>query len=89
MTGWQVGEVVHMSGGMPSGWPREFTWRGRRHRVRRVDGYRSQFRSHAHENSERRYYTLRTSGGLRCVLTQDVRRGIWTMDRVLTKSGGG
>lgn len=89
MTGWLVGEVVHLSGGVRSDLPNEFTWRGRRHRVRRVEGYQLRTQIHAHETSRRKYYTLRTVNGLRCVLAQDVNRGIWTIDRVLTNGGGG
>jgi hypothetical protein len=88
MNGWLVGEVVHISSSTNTGMPMEFSWRGRRHRVKRVEDYRATTRSHPSVNRKQSSYALRTARGLRCVLSLDERRGIWVMDRVLPGGGG-
>jgi hypothetical protein len=87
MKGWLVGELVYMTKSTSAGLPMEFAWRGRRHRVKQVDDYRSRTRDHSFMGKRRRSYVLRTARGLRCVLSKDEGRGIWVMDRVLP--GGG
>ena len=46
----------------------------RRHTVRTVEGWRE-------ANGERSLYRIRTSGGMRCLISLDSGREIWWMER--------
>lgn len=76
MTPLGAGEIVWMGRLGRSGAPADFTWRGRRHTVRTVEGWRE-------ANGERSLYRIRTSGGMRCLISLDSGREIWRMERVL------
>lgn len=69
MTGGKISEpiAVHLLGG--GGLPLEFSWRGRRHRVRRVLGL-----------ARAGGYRLRTASGLCCLISQ--RAGRWQLERL-------
>ena len=60
------------------GSPTEFTWRGRRHRVRQARAARAR---------EGQAIRCQTETGLRCLLAQDPKHGTWRLERVY--GGGG
>jgi hypothetical protein len=62
--------------------PAEFTWRGRRHRIRTIEALRVE---PAHPGL--RNLRCRTDAGLRCWLAHDARRGIWRIERILPTGG--
>ncbi len=64
-------------GGAPAG----FTWRGRRHAVRQVEGWRQ-------ASGSRRIFRIRTAEGMRCSISLDSERGLWRMERVLPPKEG-
>ena len=66
----------------------EFTWRGRRHRVQSVEGYRTESKLRQTGVAQRRFYRLRTKSGMRCLLSQDVANDIWHLEHVLVSQGG-
>ncbi|MCJ7511578.1 MAG: hypothetical protein MUO23_01255 [Anaerolineales bacterium] len=61
--------------------PSEFTWRGKRHVVRRLERMQSAVR-------QGRYH-LTTADGLRCIVSQDHERRTWHIERVLPNQSGG
>ncbi len=61
--------------------PLEFTWRGKRHRVYRIDPVRSAVR-HGR-------YSLTTTDGMRCVVYQDQHNRTWHIERILPRRDGG
>jgi len=60
------------------GSPAEFTWRGRRHRVR-------QARAAVAKGGQA--IRCQTETGLRCLLAQDPKRGTWRLERVYGAGG--
>jgi hypothetical protein len=83
-----VGEMVRV---VPKGRgkiPVEFTWRGTRHLIRRIEGYRREYHHRQGGVSELRYFHLRTSSGMRLMLAQDVDQGAWHVAGVLMDQGG-
>lgn len=60
------------------GSPTEFTWRGRRHRVRQA---------RATVARGGRGIRCQTETGLRCLLAQDPKRGTWRLERVYGVGG--
>jgi hypothetical protein len=70
-----AGEPVQVGLG-PSGVPLEFIWRGRRHRVRSVDGWRPATATLGVTVS------VRTDRGLRCTLAQDTAGLLWRVGGV-------
>ena len=81
MNGLQLGGrlAVHLLG--PRAMPLEFSWRGRRHVVRRVERLRRPARPGR--------YQLITADGLCCIVTQDRERCTWHLERVLPSVRGG
>jgi hypothetical protein len=69
-------------------YPVEFTWRGRRFRVVSVETYRTDSQQGCYGVAQRRIFRLRTASGMRCLLTQDVDRDTWHVEKVLKGSGG-
>jgi len=82
------GELVRVVPSARGVLPVEFTWRGRRHRVQSVEGYRTESKRRQTGVVQRRFYRLRTRSGLRCLLSQDVVHDIWHMEHVLVNRGG-
>jgi hypothetical protein len=76
------GELVQVSSFHLAGAPSEFLWRGRRHEVRSIERCHTDRRASALGSLEHRTYRLRTTGGLRCTLTQDVSSNRWQMEGV-------
>ncbi|HEY44146.1 MAG TPA: hypothetical protein G4O11_09210 [Anaerolineae bacterium] len=68
--------------------PLEFTWRGRRHRVRSVESFHTETKSHRNGVIQRRFFRLRTASGMRCLLSQEVERETWHLEKVLINQGG-
>lgn len=68
--------------------PAEFTWRGRRHRIRRIDRYGTREIQHWKHVEVERLFHLSTMGGMQCLLSQDVSRDIWRLERIFKSSGG-
>jgi hypothetical protein len=86
MNGLVMGEPVGVIRGGGGVWPSEFTWRGQRHRIRRVEAFRWVEANGGDARGAR--IRLRTSSGLRCWLSQEPGRDIWRIERVLDCSGG-
>jgi hypothetical protein len=84
-----IGEMVRVVSGESGKLPTEFTWRGRRHLVRRIEGYRTEYRYRQGGISERKHFHLRTSRGMSVMLSQDVDRGSWHLESVIMGGGGG
>jgi hypothetical protein len=82
------GELVQVLSRTSSGFPADFTWRGRRHVVRLVESYRGAGGGRGAGRPGRRVYRLRTISGMRCLLSMDPRSGLWRMERVLPGGGG-
>jgi hypothetical protein len=64
------------------GVPAEFTWRGRRHRIRAIEALRVESGRPGHRNLR-----CRTDAGLRCWLAHEAGRDIWRIERVLPTGG--
>jgi hypothetical protein len=81
MSGLQLCErlAVHSVG--PTAMPAEFSWRGRRHVVQRVQRAGSAARPGR--------YQLVTTDGLCCIVTLDRERCTWHLERVLPRQHGG
>jgi hypothetical protein len=80
-----AGEPIHVwpsRGGLT---PSEFVWRGRRYRVRALEAAP---REPGTPGAVRRWFRVRTTSGLSCVLTQDVAGGAWRIDRLVPSGGG-
>lgn len=88
MTTVEYGELVRVVPLTCGKFPLEFTWRGRRHRVRSVEGFHTETRSRRHGVIRRRLFRLRTASGMRCLLSQDVERETWHLEKVLFSRGG-
>lgn len=83
-----TGDPVRVSRGPVGSWPSEFVWRGRRHRIRRVEAFRW-VEANAGEGVARGMrMRLRTTSGLHCWLSQTPGRDLWQIERVLDSSGG-
>jgi hypothetical protein len=88
MNGLVMSEPVKVIRGRGAVWPSEFTWRGRRHRIRSVEVFRW-VEANAGVGAPRGMrMRLRTASGLRCWLSQEPGREIWTIERMLDSSGG-
>ena len=74
-----IGEFIHVRRDEPRQAPREFFWRGSRHEVRSWEGRPPA----AGRRDGQRLYRVRTSTGLRCMLSEDVGRGLWRLERIL------
>lgn len=81
MTPLGAGEMVWVEGLGRGGAPAGFTWRGRRHSVRQVEGWRE-------ADGSLRVYRIRTAGGMRCLISLDPGRSVWRMERVLPPKEG-
>jgi hypothetical protein len=82
------GEVVRVSTPGTAAVPEEFTWRGRRHRIRSVEDYQMKTGRGRNGSYKRHVYRLRTSSGMHCQLSLDVGRGAWRMDKIFARKGG-
>lgn len=81
------GEVIRVGDSAPAGVPVEFTWRGRRYAVRAVDNYQTPKPGGRGKRLDRATFRIRTTSGLRCLVSVDVSRGLWCMERVLPNGG--
>ena len=89
MRAWGLAELVSVSKLGQGEWPEEFTWRGRRRKVRRIEAYRMKGDyARSTDHAESRRFRLRTEDGLSCVISHDVQRNRWTLDRLYSSSGG-
>ena len=83
MRDWELTELARVTEFGEGHWPREFTWRGRRRRVRRIETYKpSRLKKDLSGASVARRFRLKTDDGLSCVLSHDVRRDRWTVERL-------
>jgi len=82
------GELVRVVPSARGVLPIEFTWRGRRHHVQSIEGYRTENKRRQTGVIQRRFYHLRTRSGMRCLLSQDVAHDIWHLEHVLISRGG-
>ena len=67
--------------------PVEFAWRGRRHYVRTIEGYRSDVERRGSKVRERKRYQLITADGLHCSVSFDLDRRIWRMESLTGRKG--
>jgi len=81
MTGLQVGGRLAVRPGGPAALPEEFTWRGRRHIVRRLERLTGLVRADR--------FRITTVDGLRCIVRQDPAQNGWHLERVLPGCQGG
>ena len=88
MIAYQFSEMVRVDSTPGSFYPVEFTWRGRRHRVRSIETYRTENKQSWQGVVIHRLFRLRTTSGMRYLLSQDVARNIWHVDEVHSGSGG-
>lgn len=88
MTTVEYGELVRVIPMATGAFPIEFTWRGRRHRVRSVEGFNTEIKPRHKGVIRRRLFRLRTASGMRCLLSQDVERRTWHLEKVLIGRGG-
>lgn len=72
-----LGERVVVGLRRGDGLPLEFTWRGRRHRVREASAVAG----------ARQGLRCRTESGLRCLLAHDAARGVWRLERIYPSGG--
>ncbi len=86
MTRLASGEPVRVARPEPHALPASFTWRGQRHRVRRVEACHTVRRG----GKLQRIVRLQTTAGVRCIFAQDLPRGSWQMRTLLSpnRSGG-
>lgn len=83
-----TGEPVQVSRDPAGSWPSEFVWRGRRHRVRRVEAFRWVETNSVEGVARGMRMRLRTTAGLHCWLSQTPGRDLWRIERLLDSSGG-
>jgi hypothetical protein len=76
------GEFVHVARKRKSGIPDEFLWRGRRHRIRRLESCRDERRRTRDATRLHRLFLIRTTSGLRCVISHDVDGDTWRMEHM-------
>lgn len=88
MTAVEYGELVRVIPITSGIFPTEFTWRGRRHRVRSVERFDTETRPRRSGVMRRRLFHLRTASGMRCLLSQDIERETWHLEKVLIGRGG-
>jgi len=88
MNGLFMGEPVQVHRSSDGRFPSEFTWRGRRHRIRSIETLRWIEPQRPMSDARAVRIRLRTNEGLRCWLSQDPLRGLWSIERVLDGSGG-
>jgi hypothetical protein len=89
MKTWGLAELVWVSKLGAGDWPLEFTWRGRRRRVRRIMSYQTT-EAVAQDTLDQgsRRFRLKTEDGLSCVLAHDMHRDRWMMEKMYTSRGG-
>ena len=89
MKAWGLAELVQVSRFGQGNWPQEFTWRGRRRWVQRIEAYEPSSRVGVPgRNDGARRFRLKTQDGLSCLLTHDLKRDRWTVARLYASSGG-
>lgn len=89
MKAWGLTELVSVSRLGLGDWPEEFTWRGRRRKVRRIESFqRGGDRERSAEGTGSRRFRLMTADGLACVVSHDPRRDRWTLEKLYSSSGG-
>jgi hypothetical protein len=88
MTSVEYRELVTVMPLIHGKFPLEFTWRGCRHRVRSIESFHSKTISHRNGVIRRRFFRLRTASGMRCLLSQNVERETWHLEKVLIDQGG-
>jgi hypothetical protein len=77
------GEVVNVGTGFAGQIPIQFTWRGRKHRIRSIELSSPGSRVGRRRHSGREIYRVQTVNGLRCRLSRGKLRGDWRMESVL------
>lgn len=83
MKAWKLTELARVTEFGDGNWPREFTWRGRRRRVRRIEAFEAtRMKKDLSGGPASRNFRLRTEDGLSCVLSHDLRRDCWTVERL-------
>jgi hypothetical protein len=81
MTGLHLRGRLDVRATGPAALPLEFTWRGKRHLVQRLERLPNKQRGGR--------YQLTTTDGLRCVVLQDRELSTWHLERVLPSLRGG
>jgi hypothetical protein len=89
MRAWGLAELVQVSRFSQGDWPQEFTWRGRRRWVQRIEAYEPGSREGVPGMSDgSRRFRLKTQDGLSCLLNHDLKRDRWTVATLYASSGG-
>lgn len=89
MKAWGLTELVWVSKLGKGDWPEEFTWRGRRRRVRRIEScVPARDRDRPVGSTGSRRFRLMTEDGLSCVLSHDSERDRWMVEALYATRGG-
>lgn len=78
------GELVSVACAARPAAPRAFTWRGRRYRVRSLEGFQP---PSGGADAGRQWFRVRSQCGLRALLSHDPRTRRWRMEGVLSYGG--
>lgn len=90
MRAWGLSELVSVSRVGSGDWPEEFTWRGRRRRVRKIEAFaEGKAAVRGVSSGWLRKFRLNTEDGLSCVLSHDRRRNRWIVEALFTTQRGG
>jgi hypothetical protein len=68
--------------------PQEFTWRGRRYSVQRIERTSPPAHERRRPEPSVEFYVLQTWQGLRCRVSHDPGRDIWRLEHLLGTGGG-
>jgi hypothetical protein len=83
----QSEERIHVHRTQFRSLPREFTWRGRRYMVQRIERTGSPTRAPAGGETRKDFFVLQTRQGLRCRISHDRRHEIWRLEQLLSSGG--
>jgi hypothetical protein len=83
------GELIHVERWISEDLPGAFMWRGSRHVVRRVQDKLAAGSQEKEMHEGCRRIALCTTNGMRCVLSHNRERGIWTIEHVTMRNQGG
>jgi len=84
LSGLGFGELVNVGMQGSAGFPTEFTWRRRRYAVRSVRSFWPRSGGRRPSPAARSLYEVLTESGMRCVLSRELARDLWRLERVLS-----
>jgi hypothetical protein len=81
-------ERIRIHGKLLEAIPQEFTWRGRRYSVQRIERMTPMANERTAPGSRKEFFVLQTKQGLRCRISHDRGRDIWRLEQLLGAGGG-